>query len=131
MADANHPLTRFSFNTKRALETEKDVQLQINALETRIDRLINKVRVNDLPMLGYIFSQSTDAEELLTLAKALERSAKLLPKLNELKSRARVLELARTDPTWLYWAFGETADEVPTDSDLSAWLNTLDEGDKE
>lgn len=102
------PINRFTFSVSAVSVAQKDTQLQIEALEERIQTIIKaKGIINDMPILSHILSMTRDQETLKGLAKGLDRVADLVGPLDELKSKKAVLELAETNPEWFAWAFGD------------------------
>lgn len=110
-------LTNFLFSLKRLPEAEKDLDLQMQALEARIDKLVKGVEVNHVPILAHLLQLSHDKEELEKLGKALLRVAPLVEQHDDLAKRKSVFELATKEPNWLAWAFGDFSDEVDTFTD--------------
>ncbi len=107
--DGLQPLTTFRFDAGAAKFATDDMELQIDALETRIERVVDKCKIGDqgFPVIGAILNLTHNQEELELLARGLLKVAKLVGPLDDLKKRQQVLELARENPTWFAWAFGD------------------------
>jgi hypothetical protein len=106
------PITSFKFNTNSASFARKEIDLQIEALEIRIDNIIKKFTVDGNPIIAALLTLTHNQEELLGLSKGLGRVADLIGPLDELLKRKEVIELAEKDPTWLAWAFGDFDNQV-------------------
>lgn len=110
---------RFRFTARNIPAAEKELELRINALDARIEKIVHKVSVGGGPILHPILNASRSRTELELLGKALLRVAPLVEELDDLRKRLGVLELAKSDPKWLAWAFGDFGEE------LDAFLNEV------
>lgn len=104
--------TTFTFSFAKALEAEKDITLQLEALQARIDALIQKARLQEHPVIAIMLSITHDPEELGVVANALQRVAEIIPRIDELKAQKTMLDLARTDPNKLQFLFGDFTTDV-------------------
>lgn len=100
------PITSFQFNSTSAAFAKKELELQIEALQIRIDNIISRFTIDGNPVIGIILNLTHNKEELLGLSKGLGRVAELIGPLDELMKRKEVIDLAEKDPSWLAWAFG-------------------------
>lgn len=112
MASEHHDPGSFWFTLGRVAEADKDLGMQIAALEARMDKLVKATELNGIPILGHILGLSHDPEELARLAKALDRVAPLIAQHDKLKARKAVLETAKNEPNFLAWAFGDFGQEL-------------------
>ena len=112
----------FRFNPASANFAKKEIDLQIEALELRIDNIVNKFTLDGNPIIAPIIHISHNKDELIGLSKGLSRVAELLEPLDVLRKRKEILDLAESDPSWLAWAFGDFGEEI--DEALEIFLNT-------
>ena len=123
MADKkNEADTAFTFSFARALETKKDIKLQLEAAEARIERFVTEVRLDGHPIIGAILSVSHDPDDLRKVAAALERVADIIPAIDELQGQVTMIELASKNPDKFKGMFGSFDDEI--DSFLSTLKTT-------
>jgi hypothetical protein len=108
----NTPINSFKFNSSSASFAKAEVELQIEALETRIDNIVKKFTVEGNPVLGLILQLTHNKEELAGLSKGLGRLADIIGPYDELQQRKQLLEIAEKDPNWLAWAFGDFDQEI-------------------
>lgn len=106
------PVTKFVFTTDRIEEAAKDLDLQIDAYVQRIDKLVKSVEVNHYNVIGPILNLTHDQELLIKLGETIKRIAPLIAKHDELEARKAVFDLAKRDPNWLQWAFGDFSQEI-------------------
>jgi hypothetical protein len=88
------------------------MELQIEALETRIDTIIKRFTIDGNPILGAILQLSHDKGELAGLSKGLGRLSEIIEPYDELLKRKSLVDIAEKDPNWLAWAFGDFDDEI-------------------
>ena len=106
------PVKRFKIDLDHALTAEGDINLQIEALEMRIQRFIDKCQVRGAPIINHILNLTHDEEELARLGAGLQRVAGLVKTLDTLQDKKRVLEVAKQEPEWMAWAIGDFSDDV-------------------
>lgn len=102
----------FKFSFARTKEAEKDIDLQINAIETFLDKITRGVEINGHPVVGYILQLTHEEPDLKRLGEALIKVAPHIKKLDDLKRRKDLFELAAKEPHWLQWAFGDFEAEL-------------------
>lgn len=103
----------FKFQLGAMTQVQKDNQLAVEALETRMRNIMEKLgTVKDVPVLQYIVNMTHDKTELKNLAKGLDRVADIIGDLDQAKAKQDVLDLAERDPLWFYWAFGGFRSEI-------------------
>jgi len=108
----NSPINSFRFNSSSASFARAEVELQLEALEIRIENIVKKFTIEGNPILGLILQLTHDQEELAGLAKGLGRLADLIGPYDELQQRKQLLDIAEKDPNWLAWAFGDFDEEI-------------------
>lgn len=106
------PITSFKFDSNSAAFAKKELELQIEALQIRIDNIISRFTVDGNPVIAVLLNLTHNKEELLGLSKGLGRVAELIGPLDELVKRKEVIDLAEKDPSWLAWAFGNFDNQV-------------------
>jgi hypothetical protein len=119
------PIDSFTFNIGAIETAKKDTDLQIQALEVRIERIVDKFQATvtqggmsqRVPVLSHIISVCRNSEDLKGLALGLERIADLVPALDLLQDQKRVLDLAEKNPSWFAWAFADFETEFEASLD--------------
>lgn len=104
----------FLFSLKRIGEAEKDLDLQIQAIDAAVDKLVRGIEINGINILGHLLNLTHEEAELERLGKALLKIAPLIAKHDDLTRRKSVFELAQKEPGWLAWAFGDFSAELDT-----------------
>lgn len=115
LPDNLNPISKFTFNAALAADAKAGNEALIEAMNNRIDKIIQAFTVSDIPVIRGILSVSHDKEELKGLAKGLDRVADLIGVLDQLELRQKILEYAEEDPTWFASAFADlesVVDEV-------------------
>lgn len=102
----------FRFTLSRATEAERDLDLQIAALDSHIDKVNRTIEVNGIPLITAILGLTHDEKELNRIADALKLIAPYVSKLDKLNLRKKVFNLAREDAFWLESAFGDIDGEL-------------------
>jgi hypothetical protein len=106
------PITSFQFNSNSAGFAKKELELQIEALQIRIENIVSRFTIDNNPVIAVLLNLTHNKEELLGLSKGLGRVAELIGPLDELIKRKEVIDLAEKDPSWLAWAFGNFDTQV-------------------
>lgn len=114
----------FKFSLDAAAEAEHDLDLQIEALETKIARITDKATIKGHPLITMILQLTQDKEELSILGEGLKRVAVYVTELTDLKQRKGMLEVARSNPDWLFLTFGDLSSEI------DQFVATLEETDE-
>lgn len=109
----------FSVNASKALL--QDLENELDALDSRIDRLCNDVLVGGMPIVRFILQSSHDKKELKTLAKAVNRIADIIEQRDKVQSKVTIIQTAEKDPEWFALAFGDFSQEV--EDDLSLFID--------
>ena len=117
---------KFNFSFARAQETKRDIELQLDAYETRLDKIIRKVQLNEAPIVQMILTVSHDPDELERLGRALTRVAEIIKPIDELRAQKTMIELAEQNKNSFMGMFGDFSTEV------DGFLTTIDKsGDTE
>ena len=122
------PLDSFTFSTAALDHSADDIELQLEAVEIKINRLVDKFPITidgrPFPVIQKIIELCQDEQELLGVAKALERVAGYVPLLDTLKRQRDVIEYAKSNPSWCAWAFGDFDKEIDAiEAEVSSILN--------
>ena len=83
----DNKINTFMFSVERAKEARRDVDLRVDALESRLDNISNKVRLGDMPIITMILQISHDPNDLEALGNALVRVSKIVEPLDILLSK--------------------------------------------
>lgn len=105
-------MQRFLFDADLGDAAGEDIQLRISALEERLNRIVKRATVKDVPVLQSILNLSTDPDELEVLGKALVRVAEILPELEELQKRQSVIDTVKEHPEWLAATFADFSSDI-------------------
>lgn len=108
--DQPGPLVGFRFTTELAADTRKDLDMQLNAIDIRMQRLSEKSAIGGMAILEMILQTGADESDLRILAKALGQASKLLKTRSDLRSKLSVLDLAESQPDWFASTFGDFED---------------------
>lgn len=102
----------FKFSFGRIKESERDLNLQISALEKFLDNVVQGLEIHGHPVVSYILQLTHEEDDLVRLGKALTKIAPRVQQLDNLKKRKDLFDLAVKDPNWLVWAFGDFEEEL-------------------
>lgn len=116
-----NPLDKFTFSLSASSEMRSKLQSEYDTIQTRLDRILNEVLLDGVPILRLILQTSHDKKELKKLAKALDRVADLIDHQDSINSKLTIINQAHKDPSWFALAFGDFSQEV--DDDISSILN--------
>lgn len=100
-------IDRFTFSLANVDSAEQDLTLQVQAYEDRIQKLVDHATVQEIPILKHILGLTHDEDELTLLGTALLRVAPLVKTYDELSEKRNLLKVARENPSWVAWAFGD------------------------
>lgn len=103
------PIERFMFSTSEIDRSKTEVELELEAYRTRIDRITQACMLEGHPIIQWILNVSHDRTQLEQLSKGLNKVAELIERLDLLESRLEVLDAAANDPEWFAWAFADTS----------------------
>ena len=102
----------FVFSAKVAKESEEELREKKEALGQRVERLIHRATVNNIPLLHHILQLTDDPADLQMLGKALIRLSELLPELHTLEKRHTLVEESLNNPQWLAATFADLSGQV-------------------
>lgn len=110
----------FSFNASN--DTKKELQEQLDEINSRIDKIVEHFVIDDIPILMYVLKVTKDRSTLKKMAKAIDRLADLAEVESQLSARVNVIKTLEQDPTWFASAFSDYSSEIDDD------INKLFEG---
>lgn len=105
-------IQNFTFSLRNVDYAENDLELQAQAFEDRISKIVEHATVNDIRIVGSILGLTHNANELTMIGRALERVAPLIETLDEIRQKQALLALAKANPSWVAWAFGDFEREI-------------------
>jgi len=118
----------FTFSTKLIPDTKANIDLQLEALNARLENLVDKCKVDyqdgRYPILAKILDVSRDRTELERLSKGLQIVASFIEEFDVLRERQNVLAMAQKDPGWFAAAFGDF------DKDINHFLDVITQDDE-
>lgn len=120
----NTGIQKFVFDANMVGKAKRDVEQELDALRTRLDRICRELTLNEAPIIQYIVQVGQDKKELERIGKALPRVGEILERMQFLEDRSKVLEVASDDPGWMASAFGDLS---VSDDDTEAFLKSLRE----
>jgi hypothetical protein len=106
--------TKFTFSIARALDSQRDLRLRLEAEESRIQKFVNEVMLDEKPVISFILQLSHDSKELERLGHALVRVAEIIPTVDRLRSQIAMIDMVMEDPDRFQGMFGEFNDELDT-----------------
>lgn len=106
------PLNRFTFSLDAGKHAEKDLELRLSAMEARINKIVRRIEIQNVPVLQHILGLTHDEEELERLGKALLRVAPLVSEMDEIQKRKSLVDLAVKEPQWLAATFADFSEDV-------------------
>jgi hypothetical protein len=105
----------FPFSIKAGKLAKKDIELQLDAVNNRIDKIVDHFIFSDTPILMFILRLTDKKADLKKLSKALDRVADLVEVQSDLNSRLSVLKVLESDPNWFATTFSDYSDEIDRD----------------
>lgn len=102
----------FVFSTEVARESEQELRAKKEALAARVDNLMQRATVKNVPILHHIAQLTDDPADLKMLGKALIRLAELLPELQTLDKRHTLVEESLKNPQWVAATFADLSGQV-------------------
>lgn len=106
------PLTKFWFSPHRLDATLRDLELQLDALETRISNIVAKCDVQGTPVLAAFLRLTHDPADYRLVARCLTKLAEIMPEYDRLEARRNFVDQVANDPGWIAAAFGDFSDEL-------------------
>ena len=89
-----------------------DIDGKIRHLDDRIQRLIEKFTVNNMPLMEFVLNFANDPEELLPFAEGLDRAAKLSKLRKELQAKRLTLSSLKENPSWFMGELNDFSTEI-------------------
>jgi archaellum component FlaC len=121
---SNNSLDKFTFSLNASKSLLKELENELESLDSRIDRISNDVLVGGLPIIRFILQSSHDKKELKILAKAVNRIADIIEQRDKVDSKITIIQTAEKDPEWFALAFGDFSQEI--ENDISTLINNKD-----
>lgn len=109
---ANDKIDNFIFSLSAAKNSMKDVNLQVQAIESRLSSISSKVEIEGIPILKHIMSLTMEEKDLERLGKALLKAAPLAAELTELQKKKQIIEFSVNKPEWIASTFADFTDDV-------------------
>jgi hypothetical protein len=110
-------LTNFLFSLEASASVKSDLESQLNSLNERIQKIVNSVTLNDMPILSFVLQNSHDKKELKKFAKAVDRVADLVDAVDQIEARINIIDTAQKDPDWFAFTFGDFSKQIDEDID--------------
>jgi len=108
-------IDKFPFSVKAGKLAKKDIESQLDAVNNRIDKIVDHFIFSDTPILMFILRLTDKKADLKKLSKALDRVADLVEIQSDLNSRLSVLKVLESDPNWFATTFSDYSDEIDRD----------------
>jgi len=106
---------QFLFSLKSSSSVRTELESQLSTLNERIQKIVNSVTLNDMPMIGFLLQNSHDKKELKKFAKAVDRVADLIDAADNIENRINIIDTAEKDPNWFALTFGDYTQEIDED----------------
>lgn len=111
----------FPFSFTAGKNAKKELTSQLDALNSRIQKIVEHFVFDDVPVLALIMRVTNDKADLKKISKAIDRLADLTDIHSQLTSRLNVLNLMESDPVWFTSTFSDYTHEI--DRDLSSIID--------
>lgn len=108
-------IDKFPFSISAGKSAKKDIQLQLDNINNRIDKIVDHFIFSDVPILMFILRATNQKSDLKKLAKAIDRIADLVEMQSDLNQRLSVINILESDPTWFTSTFSDYSDEIDRD----------------
>lgn len=112
---AKDKIEQFLFSLEASTPVKSELESKLSALNERIQKIVNTVTLNDMPILGFVLQTSHDKKELKKFAKAVDRVADLIDAADNIESRINIINTAQKDPNWFAVTFGDYTKEIDED----------------
>jgi hypothetical protein len=126
------PINRFTVDLSQVADQREELETRMKELGGQISRIIEKMQIDDNPVLVPILHLTKKRSALEKLARALNRVAPLVDEYDRLHKRMTVLEVASEDPGWLAACLGDFSTDFQSlfDKRASDWM-VAEEKDEE
>jgi hypothetical protein len=118
------PMDRFTFSLAAANSVKSQLQNELDSIENRIDRIVNQVLLDGVPIIRLVLQTSRDRKDLKKFAKAMDRIADLVERQDSLTEKLETINLAQKDPSWFALTFGDFSQDI--ENDLNSIFNSED-----
>lgn len=108
-------ITTFPFSFEAGRSAKKDLEVQLENVNDRINKIVDHFVYSDVPILSYVLRLTTKKSDLKKMSKALDRLADLVKVQEQLESRLSVIRVVEADPTWLTSTFSDYSSEIDSD----------------
>jgi len=116
-----NPIKNFHYNLDSSKEVKQQLESHISKLNDRIDKIIDNITIEDVPVLKFIINITENKQDLKKLAKAVDRIADLIDLRNQLLPKLQVIKMAEKEPNWFANTFGDFSSDI--DKHLDELLN--------
>lgn len=110
--EVKQKINQFLFTLESSDSVKTELESQLDSLNERIQKIVNSVLLNDMPILSFILQNSHDKKDLKKFAKAVDRVADLIDLVDQIESRINIINVAQKDPDWFAFTFGDFSKEV-------------------
>jgi len=112
-------IKNFTFSTESSKDSVQDLEMQHDALITRLNSLDDKCAINGpndstYKVISSITSLSDDYEQIKILGKGLMRAADILPELRTIEEKLSVIKVVTNNQNWFISTFADVTNEVDT-----------------
>jgi hypothetical protein len=105
-------IDNFRFSFEMAAKAKEDIERQLEAVESRISKIVDHFTIGDAPILRYILTMDPSKDELKKLSKAMDRLSDLIDIQSSLSAKLAVVRTAENDPNWFALAFGDFQNDI-------------------
>jgi archaellum component FlaC len=114
-------INAFPFSFTAGKNVKRELEFQLDQINTRIEKIVDHFVFNDIPIVHYILKASNQKNDLKKLAKAINRLADLVEVQENLSSRLNIVKVLETDTAWFTSTFSDYSSEI--DQDLINIIN--------
>jgi hypothetical protein len=114
-------INAFPFSFTAGKNVKRELEFQLDQINTRIEKIVDHFVYNDIPIVHYILKASNQKNDLKKLAKAINRLADLVEVQENLSSRLNIVKVLETDTAWFTSTFSDYSSEI--DQDLINIIN--------
>lgn len=108
------PINRFTVDLTQLGGARDELETRMKELGDQISRLIERMKIDDTPILVPILHLTKKRSALEKLARALNRVAPLVDEYDRLHKRLHVIEVATEDPGWFASCLGDFSTDFAT-----------------
>lgn len=89
-----------------------ELNTQIGAIDRRIYDLIEKFKINEMPIMGPLLQMVQNPDELTRFSKGLERAGVLLNAKKTLETKRSALSALKETPSWFMGTLNDFDDDI-------------------